>query len=58
MKGKGEIKISITEDASNLILNIADTGGGIDRSIIKNIFKPGVTSKKRGWGLGLFFLNE
>jgi len=53
MKGKGEIRISITEDANNLILNIADTGGGIDRSILKNIFKPGVTSKKRGWGLGL-----
>jgi len=53
MKGKGEIKISITENANNLILNIADTGGGIDRSILKNIFKPGVTSKKRGWGLGL-----
>jgi len=53
MKGRGEIKISITEDANNLILNIADTGGGIDRSILKNIFKPGVTSKKRGWGLGL-----
>ena len=53
MKGKGEIKISITENANNLILNITDTGGGIDRSILKNIFKPGVTSKKRGWGLGL-----
>ena len=53
MKGKGEINISITEDTTNLILNISDTGGGIDRSILKNIFKPGVTSKKRGWGLGL-----
>jgi signal transduction histidine kinase len=53
MKGKGEIKISITEDAHNLILNIADTGEGINRSILKKIFKPGVTSKKRGWGLGL-----
>ena len=53
MKGKGEIKISITEDANNLILNITDNGDGIDRSILKNIFKPGVTSKKRGWGLGL-----
>jgi len=53
MKGRGEIKISITEDINNLVINIADTGGGIDRSIIKNIFKPGVTSKKRGWGLGL-----
>ena len=53
MKGKGEIKISITEDTTNLILNITDNGDGIDRSILKNIFKPGVTSKKRGWGLGL-----
>ena len=53
MKGKGKIKISITEDANNLIINIADTGRGIDRSILKSIFKPGVTSKKRGWGLGL-----
>ena len=53
MKGRGKIKISITEDTNNLILNIADNGDGIDRSILKNIFKPGVTSKKRGWGLGL-----
>ena len=53
MKGRGEIKISITEDEKNLILNITDNGDGIDRSILKTIFKPGVTSKKRGWGLGL-----
>ena len=53
MKGKGEIKISMSESPYNVILNITDTGSGIDRSIIKNIFKPGVTSKKRGWGLGL-----
>ncbi len=53
MKGKGEIKISITENTQNVILNISDNGDGIDRSIFKNIFKPGVTSKKRGWGLGL-----
>ena len=30
-----------------------DTGEGIDKSIFKTVFKPGVTSKKRGWGLGL-----
>ena len=53
MKGKGEISISITEDITNVIINITDNGDGIDKSIIKNIFKPGVTSKKRGWGLGL-----
>jgi hypothetical protein len=53
MKGKGEINISITENITNVIINVTDNGAGIDRSIIKNIFKPGVTSKKRGWGLGL-----
>ena len=53
MKGKGEIRISITEDITNVIINITDNGDGIDKSIIKTIFKPGVTSKKRGWGLGL-----
>ena len=53
MKGKGKISISITEDITNVIINITDNGDGIDKSIIKNIFKPGVTSKKRGWGLGL-----
>jgi len=53
MKGKGEIRVSITEDSNNVIINITDNGEGIDRSILKNIFKPGVTSKKRGWGLGL-----
>ena len=53
MKGKGEISIGISEEENNVTVNISDTGEGIDRSIIKNIFKPGVTSKKRGWGLGL-----
>ncbi len=53
MKGKGQIKVIVKEDSKHVIINISDTGVGIDKSIIKNIFKPGVTSKKRGWGLGL-----
>ena len=53
MKGKGKISVSITEEENKIVVNISDTGDGIDRSIIRNIFKPGVTSKKRGWGLGL-----
>ena len=53
MKGDGKIDLILTEENSHIIINISDTGEGIDRSIIKNIFKPGVTSKKRGWGLGL-----
>jgi signal transduction histidine kinase len=53
MKGNGEIEVSLTEENTHISINISDNGGGINRSIIKNIFKPGVTSKKRGWGLGL-----
>ena len=53
MKGKGKIIIAISESETDIIINIHDNGDGIDKSIIKNIFKPGVTSKKRGWGLGL-----
>ena len=53
MKGNGEICIDLQKENSNILINISDNGEGIDKSIIKNIFKPGVTSKKRGWGLGL-----
>ena len=53
MKGSGEIKVSLTEENTHVLINISDEGEGINRSIIKNIFKPGFTSKKRGWGLGL-----
>ena len=53
MKGNGKIKIDLTEEQAHILINISDNGEGINRAIIKNIFKPGVTSKKRGWGLGL-----
>jgi len=53
MKGEGTISINCSEDEENISLYISDTGSGIDASIIKSIFMPGVTSKKRGWGLGL-----
>ena len=53
MKGDGKIIVSLTEESAHISINISDNGEGIKRSIIKNIFKPGVTSKKRGWGLGL-----
>ena len=45
--------ITINADITDVIINVTDNGDGINKSIIKNIFKPGVTSKKRGWGLGL-----
>tara|TARA_B100001778_G_C18597536_1_gene635547 strand:- start:269 stop:1465 length:1197 start_codon:yes stop_codon:yes gene_type:complete len=53
IKGKGEIILLIEEKNSNVCINISDNGEGINSKIIKSIFKPGVTSKKRGWGLGL-----
>jgi len=36
-----------------VILNITDTGRGIPESDMKNVFRPGYSTKKRGWGLGL-----
>ena len=53
MEGKGEITLSLTKQENKVNLDITDTGKGIDRRHFKTIFKPGYTSKKRGWGLGL-----
>ena len=53
MKGKGKIDIQINEQLEKVIINITDNGSGIDRGMTQSIFKPGFTSKKRGWGLGL-----
>jgi nitrogen-specific signal transduction histidine kinase len=53
MKGEGEITINCIESDEKMHISISDTGSGIDKSIIKSIFMPGITSKKRGWGLGL-----
>ena len=53
MKGKGEIGIKILPDGKNVHIQVSDTGHGIPKSDFQSIFNPGVTSKKRGWGLGL-----
>jgi hypothetical protein len=53
MNGTGEINISISEEAKQVIVDIEDTGKGIPKSKFKTVFNPGFTSKKRGWGLGL-----
>ncbi len=53
MKGKGKIDVNVYDNKNHTYINISDTGKGINKNILKNIFKPGVTSKKRGWGLGL-----
>ena len=53
MKGKGSISIEIIPDGKYVNILISDTGQGIPKSSFNAIFEPGVTSKKRGWGLGL-----
>lgn len=53
MRGKGTIAIEIVPDGKFVNILIADTGHGIPKSNFTTIFNPGVTSKKRGWGLGL-----
>src|SRR5699024_8573150 len=52
-KGRGEINLKISENKTWALLYISDTGKGIPKKDFKKIFKPGETSKKRGWGLGL-----
>ncbi|MBI5858697.1 MAG: HAMP domain-containing histidine kinase [Sphingobacteriales bacterium] len=53
MEGKGSITADITEDNKKVFIDITDTGKGISRQNIPLVFKPGFTTKKRGWGLGL-----
>ncbi len=53
MQGKGVITFKISETDKKVKIQIADTGKGIPKSLQKQIFKPGFTTKKRGWGLGL-----
>jgi signal transduction histidine kinase len=52
---KGEAYISITSEVqeNEVIIDVEDSGSGIEIKNIKNIFKPGFSTKKRGWGLGL-----
>ena len=53
MRGKGSISIEILREGNNAIILVSDTGHGILKRDFTTIFNPGVTSKKRGWGLGL-----
>ncbi len=53
MEGKGRIVVDINDEKANLTIDVTDTGKGISKQNIANVFKPGFTTKKRGWGLGL-----
>lgn len=53
MAGVGTIKFSLVDGGQTVSLFIEDTGKGIPKSKFRTIFKPGYTTKTRGWGLGL-----
>jgi signal transduction histidine kinase len=53
MDGKGSITVLLKDEEKNVIIDVTDTGKGIAAQNIGRVFKPGFTTKKRGWGLGL-----
>lgn len=53
MGGEGKIDITLSSGRRHIYIDVKDTGKGIARKDQSNIFKPGYTTKKRGWGLGL-----
>ena len=52
-EASGSILIKIKEESNSIIIEVTDSGKGISKQNLGNIFKPGFTTKKRGWGLGL-----
>lgn len=53
MEGKGKIAVTVKDEAASVIIDVKDSGKGISKQNIAKVFKPGFTTKKRGWGLGL-----
>ena len=53
MEGKGFINLKIKQRPGSIIIDVTDNGKGISKQNIAKVFKPGFTTKKRGWGLGL-----
>lgn len=54
MGGKsGVITLHVAQESGKAVIEVSDTGKGIKKKDIRNVFRPGFTTKKRGWGLGL-----
>lgn len=53
MNGTGHIDITLEQTANVIAIEVSDTGKGMPKSNFKSVFKPGFTTKQRGWGLGL-----
>lgn len=53
MEGKGKIDVTIAKSHKRVFIDVTDSGKGISRANVNAVFKPGYSTKKRGWGLGL-----
>ena len=53
MNGTGRIDLYLQDWGDMIVLEVQDTGKGMPKSHFKSVFKPGFTTKARGWGLGL-----
>lgn len=53
MKGEGRLDICLQETHKSVVIDIKDSGSGMTKALARNVFKPGFSTKKRGWGLGL-----
>ena len=53
MDGSGKITLFMQVEGDRVAIEVSDTGKGIRKKHLGNVFKPGFTTKKRGWGLGL-----
>ena len=51
--GQGKIELWLLEEGNTVAIEVADNGKGIKKKDVGNVFRPGFTTKKRGWGLGL-----
>ncbi|MCC5913080.1 MAG: HAMP domain-containing histidine kinase [Balneolaceae bacterium] len=52
-RGDAYVAVTVTQDENQIRIDVEDSGSGIDRKNLNEIFKPGYSTKKRGWGLGL-----
>lgn len=53
MEGHGSISIVAMQRGSGVVIDVTDSGKGIEKANINKVFSPGFTTKQRGWGLGL-----